>query len=135
MSVNISNFLTEVSSFVAFTTGTTVSGLQNGNVFKSKLPDRPNIAVAVIPQGGISTRPDDPIRMINTQILVRDELYRNGLTRAQTIFDALDVKVNTLATFKARSEPSAPFGGAYYLDGNNRAIIPLNFSWRLVWIK
>lgn len=129
MAIDVLAFLDEVADNIASTLGTTVAG--NGYVFVSTLPDLPIDAVAILSSGGPISAPQEPVRFLSTQILVRDQKFSTGIAKAQTIFDSIDTQFNILATLKMRAEPITNLG-AMYRDPNNRYMFPLNHRWRFV---
>lgn len=132
--VSVDTLLRELALYVATTVGSTVGG--GGRVFISILPDQPNDAISVMPSNGpANALPSDPTRVINTQILIRNSKFKDGLVEAQKIFDALDAKANVLSSVQARAEALSATVGSYFLDQSNRFLFPLNFAWRLIYTR
>jgi hypothetical protein len=129
---NMKNFLGEIASYLA----TSLGGNTGELIFVEQLPEKehPSKAVAIIQQAGLPGQTDQPVKTINTQILCRDSSIPDALNLAQTTFNALNMKSNILATYTGRCEPTSMFG-IRYNDANNRVVYPLNFRWRMVYMR
>jgi len=124
-------FIDEIAEYLATQLGTAVGGA-SGTIFKFALPENPSDCIAVFGTGGI-IRGDNPVKPVDTQVLVRSATIPTGLWKAQEVYNLLDGKVNILATYKTFSDPLAAFVGSYFRDSQNRLIFPLNFRWTLTW--
>lgn len=124
-------FIDEIAEYLAAQLGTSVGGA-SGYLFKFALPENPADCVAVFGTGGIITG-DNPVKPVDTQVLVRSATIPTGLSRGQQVYNYLSGKVNILATYRTFSDPVAPFVGSYFRDSQNRCIFPLNFRWTLTW--